>query len=1291
MKVKNYTCAALIKKAIPLFLMMLFVNAGWGQSTYTLVTEEVDLVAGGKYLISNGTSSGTVTFLGPQANNNRTGVSGTVASGSITTAAATLPTDSKPFEITLGGTAGAWTLNDAVNGTILGPGTGSNNHLKANAGTPLYTITFSTNAAVMTCYGTQANSNGRNILRNNGNLFASYSSGQAAVYLFKLAAPTNLVPTVSDVSITGLPNITVQLTGSYTYTDTEDDADASTYQWYTATDDSGAEAIAIDGATELTYTLTTNELGKYVRFGVLAASDTGTSPGVESFSSWVGPVNAVGSPVLNAGTITDFDATCLNATSEPNSFTLAGNNLTSDVTVGALSGFTFSETLEGTYTTSLIITPIAEEINATVFVKFTPMLEQSYDGMITISGGGASDVELNVVGSGVNIPATATTDLAYGETRSTATITGSYLEGCSEVTAYGFEYSITNGFANGTGTYVASNNINGGNFTASLSELASNTTYYYKATATDASGTIYGVQSSFTTLPLEAPTATAATAVIQDSFVANWTAVQGATSYEYDMYKKISEVASSTETFTDAAPTTNPGSYNSRAWSGVDGIYWIANSARVDEVVYTGNPAITLQNVATSSLTCFPIDGNLQSISFDIKQVFSGSGGVVTLSVNHGLNNAEITTVGTYAYDTNVQTIVANVSPAITGPFKITILNNNKARAAIDNLKVVRFDTTLSYLKEDVAVGNVLSTVVTGGLDGGTEYFYRVRAKDANSTSLSSNEIEVTTVGTTTYSDGAWDYGFPTDKMNVIIDDNFTATGYFYAKSLTINSGKVLTIATGKALTVVNEITNNAGTPGLVVANDAAVFQTSTAANTTAFATVERNSTSLFRQDYTLWSSPVVNQNLRNFSPLTLFNRFYSYGYNAENQPNGAYIQEIVTTEDAASKTFDAAQGYLIRMQNTNPELAGYLEGTTPMSFKGTFAGNLNNGDVSIPLTGVVPAVSNGFTLVGNPYPSPIAINTLFSSNPQITQNLYFWRKKNSVNSPASGYATYNALGMVSADAEIEGAILTHIKTGQGFFVQTNDAAPAPLVFTNDMRANTSSIFFKSPEQTPGELHRFWLNLSNASTKVGQTLIAYATNATQEVDSNIDAIYFNDAPTALTSLINNEEYIIQGRSLPFSSTDVVRLGFKTDAAGTFTVSLANFDGLFMENQEIFLKDNATNTLHNLKIEGYTFNTQAGIFNERFEVQYNSTLNTTNPIFDANSILVAVKNQQIKINAGTATINKVELIDVSGRVIYENKGVNATTATIDNLTTANQMLIVRITTAENGVVNQKIVY
>ena len=104
--------------------------------------------------------------------------------------------------------------------------------------------------------------------------------------------------------------------------------------------------------------------------------------------------------------------------------------------------------------------------------------------------------------------------------------------------------------------------------------------------------------------------------------------------------------------------------------------------------------------------------------------------------------------------------------------------------------------------------------------------------------------------------------------------------------------------------------------------------------------------------------------------------------------------------------------------------------------------------------------------------------------------------------------------------------------------------------------------------------------------------------------------------------------------------------------------------MFTDNQDIFLKDNVAGAVHNLKIAVYTFATQAGVFNTRFEVQYtDGTLGSNNPLAGTNSILISVKDQKITINAGIVIREKIELIDVIGRVIYVQEGVNAATASL----------------------------
>lgn len=208
-------------------------------------------------------------------------------------------------------------------------------------------------------------------------------------------------------------------------------------------------------------------------------------------------------PTLSTTALTAFGNSCLNTTAGPNSFTITGSNLSSgDITVATLAGFSYSTTATGTYTSTLTIPNTGGSLTQEVFVKFTPTAVQSYNGAILISGGGVTAaVQVAASGAGVNTLASVTTGASSNLTQTGATLAGAITaNGCGTVTAYGIEYSTTNGFANGAGTQVTSSNLSSGNFTAALSSLSAGTTYYYKAYATTGAGTAYGSQQSFTTV-----------------------------------------------------------------------------------------------------------------------------------------------------------------------------------------------------------------------------------------------------------------------------------------------------------------------------------------------------------------------------------------------------------------------------------------------------------------------------------------------------------------------------------------------------------------------------------------------------------------------------------------------------------------------------------------------------------------------------------------------------------------------------------------------------------------------
>jgi hypothetical protein len=207
-------------------------------------------------------------------------------------------------------------------------------------------------------------------------------------------------------------------------------------------------------------------------------------------------------PVIVATPLTAFGALCVNATGGPNSFTLTSTGLSSaNVLVGPLSGYSFSTTANGTYTSTLSITQPGGTFNQAVFVKFTPTAVQSYNGNIPVSGGAANTINVAVSGSGVNSPATLTTGAATNVMVQTATTAGTLINaGCSMVTQYGIEYSGINNFPAGAGTKVFGSNMNAaGEFTVNLSGLVPATDYYYRAFAISSAGSGYGAQQSFTT------------------------------------------------------------------------------------------------------------------------------------------------------------------------------------------------------------------------------------------------------------------------------------------------------------------------------------------------------------------------------------------------------------------------------------------------------------------------------------------------------------------------------------------------------------------------------------------------------------------------------------------------------------------------------------------------------------------------------------------------------------------------------------------------------------------------
>jgi hypothetical protein len=272
-----------------------------------------------------------------------------------------------------------------------------------------------------------------------------------------------------------------------------------------------------------------------------------------------------------------------------------------------------------------------------------------------------------------------------------------------------------------------------------------------------------------------------------------------------------------------------------------------------------------------------------------------------------------------------------------------------------------------------------------------------------------------------------------------------------------------------------------------------------------------------------------------------------------------------------------------------------------------------------------------------------------------------------------------------------------NIAAGQGFFIDA--AASGTVNFNNTIRLAGSNGQFYRPagrnatNSQATEKHRLWVNIINNQGAYKQALIGYVTGATNDRDMRYDADLTEAGNSvSIYSLLNQDKLTIQGRALPFETTDVIPLGVRTNVAGEYAIQLENFDGLFAQGQNIYLEDKLLGIVHDLKTGDYTFSTTGGTIENRFEIQFeDGTLSVDTPIDVANAVVVYKKNQIIFINSGNIMMNEVKIYDTRGRLITTKSNIQATEVQFDELQVANQVLFIHITTETGQKVTKKIIH
>jgi hypothetical protein len=178
-------------------------------------------------------------------------------------------------------------------------------------------------------------------------------------------------------------------------------------------------------------------------------------------------------------------------------------------------------------------------------------------------------------------------------------------------------------------------------------------------------------------------------------------------------------------------------------------------------------------------------------------------------------------------------------------------------------------------------------------------------------------------------------------------------------------------------------------------------------------------------------------------------------------------------------------------------------------------------------------------------------------------------------------------------------------------------------------------------------------------------------------------------------LANGSEQLgIQGREA-FDSSITIPMGFSTlieaDAGIPYVINISKLEGINIEQATVYLIDHLTNTITNLSTDRYEFLSDAGTFDNRFTLQFESlVLGTNDTVLESVSVYPNPAQNILNIVSPKAVVTAVAVYDVRGRVVSERTFTsegNNYQLDLSGLETA--LYFVKITT-ESGTITKRVV-